>query len=161
MSPYHRTYFNWFTFVLCSGVLTFITIGYVNNWGPNRMDIGGYIIMLIIFGIVFLATYNLRIIIDDKKISIKIGIGFQQKTIYFANIKEINLIENICKYSPSKSGLKDFRSYQFPNLSKKGIEIKLKDNRNGIILGVPHVPELLEELTKRLALEQALKHSLH
>lgn len=159
MNPYKRTYFNWFTFILCVGVLTTITVGYINNWGPNRMDIGGYIIFLIIFSIVFLGTYNLRIIIDDQKIFIKIGIGFQQKTIYFAHIKEINLIENKYKYSPSKSGLKDFRSYQFPALTKKSIEIKLKDNRNGIILGVPHVPELLEELTKRFRQQQLLHPS--
>jgi len=155
MNRYKRTYFNWFTLLICVGVLTTITVGYINNWGPNRMDIGGYIIFLIIFSIVFLATYSLKIIVDDEKIFIKIGIGFQQKTIYFCNIKEVNLIENKYKYSPSKSGLKDFRSYQWPTFDKKAVEIKLL-NHSGIILGTKNATELWNELKWRTGLKKDL-----
>jgi hypothetical protein len=148
MEVYKRFYFNWFITIVWVCVITWITFAYIHKWGNSPLDTVGYIIFLIIFLGAFAGVYRLRITIDDKNIEVKFGV-FVRKVIPFKTIKEINLIENKYKYSPSKSGLKDFRSYQWPTLDKKGVEIKLL-NKTGIIIGTNKPAELFEELKRRI-----------
>jgi hypothetical protein len=148
MKDYKRFYFNWVICILWVLITTWITFAYIHKWGNNPIDTASYIIFLIIFLGTFAGVYCLRIIINETCIEVKFGV-FVRKVIPFKIIKEVNLIENKYKYSPSKSGLKDFRSYQWPTLDKKAVEIKLW-NKTAIIIGTNKPSELFEELKRRI-----------
>ena len=152
MIHYKRFYFNWFICIVWVFIITWITFAYIHKWGNNPIDTAGYIIFLIIFLGTFAGVYCLCITIDDKKVEVKFGI-FVKKVVYFSNISQVNLIENKYKYSPSKSGLKDFRSYQWHTFDRKAVEIKLR-NHTGIILGTKNATELYNELKRRFAFSQ-------
>jgi hypothetical protein len=149
MEPYKRFYFNWFILVIWILIITWMIFAYIYKWGNNPVDIGGLIIFLILFIGIFISVYGFYITIDNEKIEIKIGVGLIKKVIYFSIIKEVNLIENKFKYSLKKANLKDFRSYNFPTFERKAIEVKLKDNKTAIIIGIANTLELLSELKSR------------
>jgi len=78
-----------YSFVLI-GCMFFIILGigisYLYQWGSPPMSLASTIIIAVFFIGIILLMYQLKITIDDRKISIRVGVGLIKKSILLKDI---------------------------------------------------------------------------
>jgi hypothetical protein len=145
---YKKFQFAWIIVVLYIIVIVWMTFAYINQWGNNPIDVYGYIFIMTLFSVILLVFYGMTIIVTDKHLKIKFGIGLYTKKIDLASINTLTIVKTpICYVYGSiiPNGL-------IYNLGRKqGIEIQLKKKKQVIQIGTNDLEKLKEAVEKSLS----------
>jgi hypothetical protein len=110
-----------------------MTFAYVYQWGNNPVDIYGYLFFMILFGVLLSGFYGMTIIVTDKQIKIKLGVGFYTKRIDLSTISSVNTLTYPIYYG---YGIRIVPNGLLFNVSgRHAIEIKFKNKKNVILIG--------------------------
>jgi hypothetical protein len=133
MIKYRRFQFGWVITIIFLIVIVWVTFAYIYQWGNNPVDKNAYIFFLILFCGVLLGFYSMTIIVTDKQIKIKLGVGFYTKKIDLSNISSVNTVTYpfYCGY-----GIRIVSNGLLFNVSgRHAVEIKFKNKKNVILIG--------------------------
>jgi len=133
MIKYRRFQFGWVITIIFLIVIVLMTFAYVYQWGNNPVDKYGYIFLMILFVGILLGFYGMTIIVTDKQIKIKLGVGFYKKKIDLSTIISVSTLTYpfYCGY-----GIRVVSNGLLFNVSgKHAVEIKFKNKRNVILIG--------------------------
>ena len=149
MILYKKFRFVWIIVVVYIVIIVWMTFAYINQWGNNPVDIYGYIFFMVLFSGVLLTFYGITIIVTDKHIRIKFGIGLYSKKIDLASINTIAVVKTpFCR----GYGIRIIPDGLLYNLGwSRAIEIKLKRKRQVIQIGTKDPEKLKEAIEKGLS----------
>ena len=88
---YRRFQFGWVIVILFLIIMVWMTFAYFYQWGNNPFDRTGYIFFMVLFGGILFGFYGMTVIVTDKQIKIKLGIGFYTKKIDLSDIKSVSI----------------------------------------------------------------------
>jgi hypothetical protein len=110
-----------------------MTFAYLHQWGNNPIDKAGYIFFMTLFGLILLGFYGITIVVTDKQIKIKFGIGFYTKKINLSNVKSISIQNSpiYCGY-----GIRIIpNGLPYKVNGRHAIEIKFKNKKEVVQIG--------------------------
>jgi hypothetical protein len=94
MISYDKTQIGWKGIIILTIILAFLIFSYFFQWGTNPLPFPVLIFFLIVFFIVMLTFYKLRIRIDNQGIHVIFGIGLIHIRIQPDWIKKIDIVKN-------------------------------------------------------------------
>jgi hypothetical protein len=133
MKQYSKFQFGWLMTVIFLMVILWMTAAYFYQWGNNPMPTSAYIAFLILFGGVLITFYGMTVIIDEKQIIVKLGIGLFRRKIDLSMVKSAEVIE----YPPYYGyGIRLIPNGILYNVSgKHAIRIRFKHRRRVVLIG--------------------------
>lgn len=152
MIKYRKFQFGWVIVIMFIIIIVFMTFAYINQWGNNPIDLYEFIFFLTLFGGLLLVFYGMTVIVTDKHLKIKFGIGIYTKTIDLSTVKSVTIQKYpiYCGY-----GIRILPKGLLYNVSgKHAIEIKLKDKKNVIQIGTNDWDNLKEAIEKNIVKKQ-------
>jgi hypothetical protein len=133
MIKYKNFQFGWVIVIMFLLVMVWMTLAYIHQWGNNPFDTAGYIFFIVLFGGILLGFYGITVIVTDKQILIKLGIGIYTKRIDFSSIQSVNIIKYPSYYG---YGIRMIPNGILYNVSgNHAIEIKIRNKKNVIQIG--------------------------
>jgi hypothetical protein len=150
MVKYKNFQFGWFIVITFVIIIIWMTFAYIHQWGNNPIDIYGYILLIIIFGGVLLVFYGMTVIVTDKHLKIKFGIGIYTKKIDLSTIKSVTIQKYpfYCGY-----GIRMLPNGLLYNVSgNHAIEIKFKGKKNSILIGTNDWDNLKNAVEKSMSI---------
>ena len=133
MIKYKKFQFGWVIVILFTSSVIWMTLAYIQQWGNNPLDIYEYLLFLAIFSGVLVVFYGMTVIVTDKQLKIKFGIGIYTKRIDLTSIKSVTVLKYPAYYG---YGIRIVANGLLYNVSgKHAIEIKLKDKKKVIQIG--------------------------
>jgi hypothetical protein len=149
MIRYKKFQFAWIIIVVLIISIIWMTFAYIHQWGNNPLDVFGYIFFMSLFGGILSAFYGITIIVTDKHLKIKFGIGLYSKKIDLASINTVVVVKTPFCYG---YGIRFIPNGILYNLgSKNAIEIKLKKKKQVIQIGTDDLEKLKEAVEKGLS----------
>jgi hypothetical protein len=146
MIKYKRFQFGWVIIIIYQIIIVWMTFAYVYQWGNNPVDIYGYIFFLVLFGGILSGFYGMTVIVTDKHLKIKFGIGFYTKKIDLTTISSVTVKKYPVYYG---YGIRIIPGGLLYNVSgTNAIEIKLKNKKNIIQIGTNDWDNLKEAIEK-------------
>jgi len=130
MIKYKRFQFAWIIVVLYVAVIVWMTFAYIKQWGNNPVDKYGYVFFMVLFSGILIGFYGITIIITDKQIKIRFGIGFYTKKIDLSNVKSVSIQNSPFYYGYGIRIIPNGLLYKVSG--KHAVEIKFK-NKKGVI----------------------------
>ncbi len=133
MIKYRRFQFGWVIIVVFLITIVWITFAYIHQWGNNPIDKYSYIFFIVLFGGILSGFYGMTIIVTDKQIKIKLGVGFYTKRIDLSTISSVNSLTYpfYCGY-----GIRIVKNGLLFNVSgRHAVEIKFRNKKNVILIG--------------------------
>jgi peptidoglycan/LPS O-acetylase OafA/YrhL len=133
MVKYRKFQFGWVIVIIFLILIILMTYGYFYQWGTNPLDTPGYIFFMVLFGGLLLGFYGMTVIVTDKQIKIKLGIGLYTKKIDLSAISSVNTLTYpfYCGF-----GIRIVSNGLLFNVSgKHAVEIKFKNTKNVILIG--------------------------
>jgi hypothetical protein len=129
--------------------IVWMTLAYIHQWGNNPIDVYSYIFFMTLFSGIILAFYGITIIVTDKHLQIKFGIGFYTKKIDLASINTVTIVRTPFCYG---YGIRIIPNGLLYNLGRKyAIEIKIKKKKQVIQIGTNDLEKLYEAVEKGLS----------
>jgi peptidoglycan/LPS O-acetylase OafA/YrhL len=150
MVKYRKFQFGWIIVILFLIVIGWMTLAYIHKWGNNPVDTPGYIFFMVLFGGVLLGFYGMTIIVTDKQIKIKLGIGFYTKKIDISTISSVNVLTYpfYCGY-----GIRILPNGLLYNVSgRHAVEIRFKNKKRVILIGTNDWDKLRDTIEKSLSI---------
>lgn len=133
MKKYSKFQFGWIIVLIFLIIIVWITFAYVYQWGNNPINKAAYIIFLLLFGGILLGFYGMTVIVTDRQIIIKFGIGLYIKKIDLSSINSIETVKYPIYYG---YGIRIIPNGMLYNVNgKHAIEIKLKHKKRVIQIG--------------------------
>lgn len=133
MKQYSKFQFGWLLVIAFLIVILWITGAYIYQWGNNPIPKPAYIAFLVLFGGVLLTFYGLTVMVDEKHIIIKLGIGLYKKKIDLSSVKSAEVIIYPAYYG---YGIRLIPKGTLYNVSgKHAIELKFKHKKRVIQIG--------------------------
>jgi hypothetical protein len=149
MIKYKRFQFAWIIVIMFVVSIVWMTFAYIHQWGNNPIDVYGYIFFMILFTGILLAFYGITIIVTDKHLKIKFGIGFYSKKIDLASINTVAVVKTPFCYG---YGIRIIPNGLLYNLGRKhAIEIKLKKKKQVFQIGTNDLEKLKEAIEEGLS----------
>jgi len=149
MKRYNKFQFAWVIVIVLLIIVACITLAYFNKWGNNPIDMVGYIILMVLLGGCLLGFYGMTIIVSDKQIQIKFGIGFYTKRIDLSAIDSITVTKYPLYFG---YGIRMIPKGMLYNVSGRyAIEIKIKGKKSVMYIGTNDWDNL------KLILEESIK----
>jgi hypothetical protein len=149
MIKYKKFQFGWVVVVAFIIIIVWMTFAYIHQWGNNPIDKYGYILFLTIFGGILLVFYGMTIIVTDKHLKIKFGIGLYTKKIDLATISSVSVVKNPICYG---YGIRMLANGLLYNVSgKHALEIKFKKKKQVIQIGTNDWDNLKDTIEKSLS----------
>jgi hypothetical protein len=149
MIKYRKFQFGWVIVIMFSILIIWMTFAYIYQWGNNPADIYEYILFLTIFGGVLSVFCGMTVIVTDKHLKIKFGIGIYAKKIDLSAINSVTIREYpiYCGY-----GIRIVSNGILYNVSgKHAIEIKLKGKKNMVLIGTNDWENLKAAIDKSIS----------
>ena len=148
MIKYKKFQFGWIVVVVFIIFIVWMTFAYIHQWGNNPIDVYGYIFFMTLFGGILLTFYGITIIVTDKQLKIKFGIGVYTKKIDLVTINSVSVVKTpIC----NGYGIRILTNGLLFNVSgKHAIEIKLKKKKDVIQIGTNDWEKLKDAVEKSL-----------
>jgi hypothetical protein len=149
MIKYRNFQFGWFIVIMFVIIIVWMTFAYIHQWGNNPMDIYEYILFMTIFGGVLLVFYGMTVIVRDKDLKIKFGIGIYTKKIDLSTVKSVTIQKYpfYCGY-----GIRILPNGILYNVSgKHAVEIKFKGKKNSILIGTNDWDNLKDAVEKSMS----------
>jgi hypothetical protein len=153
MIKYRKFQFGWVIVLIFILIIIWITFAYIRQWGNNPVDTPGYIFFLVTFGVTLLGFYGMTIIVTDKQIKIRLGIGFYTKKIDLSAIRSVKTITYpfYCGY-----GIRIVSNGILFNVSgRHAIEIRFKHKKNVILIGTDDWEKLKDIIEKTITKDMA------
>jgi hypothetical protein len=149
MIRYKNFQFGWFIVITLAVIIIWMTLAYIHQWGTNPIDTYVYILFMIIFGVVLSMFYGMTVIVTDKHLKIKFGIGIYIKKIELSAIKSVTIL----KYPfYSGYGIRILPNGILYNVSGSyAIEIKIKGKKNAVLVGTNDWDNLKEIIEKSIS----------
>jgi hypothetical protein len=151
MKRYSNFQFGWVVVIVFLIVIVWITFAYRFQWGNNPIPKPAYIVFLVLFFGTLLFFYGITVIVDEKQIIIKLGIGFYKRKIDLSSIKSV---ESITYPSYYGYGIRLIPNGILYNVSgKHAIKLKFKNSRRVILIGTndwDNLKAVIEEKIKRI-----------
>jgi hypothetical protein len=110
-----------------------MTFAYLHQWGNNPLDKAGYIFFMLLFGGILSGFYGMTVIVTDKQIKIKFGIGIYTKKIDLSGVSSVNIQKYPVYYGYGVRMLSNGLLYNVSG--RHAVEIKLKNKKNVIQIG--------------------------
>ena len=133
MIKYKRFQFGWVIVIILLFIMGWMTMAFIYQWGNNPLDKAGFIFFIILFGVILSVFYGMTVIVTDKKIKIKLGIGFYTKKINLSSIRSVSIQKYPVYYG---YGIRIIPNGLLYNVSgNHAIEIRFKDRKNVIQIG--------------------------
>ncbi len=133
MIKYRKFQFGWVIAVIYIIIIVWMTLAFIYQWGNNPLDKYGYIFFMILFGGILSAFYGITVIVTDKHLLIRFGIGFYTKKIDLSKIKSVTVLKYPVYYG---YGIRFVPSGVLYNVSGRyAVEIRLKDKKQVIQIG--------------------------
>jgi hypothetical protein len=149
MIKYKKFQFGWVVVVAFIIIIVWMTFAYIHQWGNNPIDKYGYILFLTIFGGILLVFYGMTIIVTDKHLKIKFGIGLYTKKVDLATISSVSVVKNPIYYG---YGIRMLANGLLYNVSgKHALEIKFKKKKQVIQIGTNDWDNLKDTIEKSLS----------
>ena len=149
MIKYKRFQIGWIIVIMYVGFIVWMTFAYINQWGNNPIDVYGYVFFMTLFSVILLAFYGITIIVTDKHLTIKFGVGFYTKKIELASINKVTVVKTPFCYG---YGIRIIPNGLLYNLGRKdAIEINLKKKKQVIQIGTNDIENLREAIEKGLS----------
>ena len=151
MKTYSRFQFGWLIVIVFLIAIGWITVAYRFQWGNNPIPKPAYIVFLVISTGALLFFYGMTVIVDEKQIIIKLGIGLYKRKIDLTSIKSVEL-----KIYPSYYGygIRLLHNGILYNVSgKHAVMLKFKSSRRVIMIGTndwDNLKAAIEERIERL-----------
>ena len=158
MIKYRRFQFGWVITIIFLIVIVWMTFAYIYQWGNNPVDKYGYIFFIILFGGILLGFYGMTIIVTDRQIKIKLGIGFYTKKIDLSTIRSVNTMTYpfYCGY-----GIRIVKNGLLFNVSgRHAVEIKFKNKKNVILIGSDDWEKLQSTIEETLNKNETLTRTV-
>jgi hypothetical protein len=133
MVKYSKFQFGWLIVIIYLIVIIWMTFAFIYQWGNNPVDTPGYIFFMVLFCGVLLVFYGMTIIVTDKQIKIKLGIGFYTKKIDLSTISSVHTLTYpiYCGY-----GIRIVQNGILFNVSgRHAVELKIKNKKSVILIG--------------------------
>lgn len=149
MIKYKNFQFGWVIVVSFLILIIWITFAYINQWGNSPIDIYGYILFLTIFGGLLLVFSGMTVIVTDKHLKIRFGIGLFSKKIELSSVKSVTIQKYpfYCGY-----GIRMLPNGILYNVSgKHAVEIKIKGKKNSILVGTNDWDNLKDVIEKSIS----------
>jgi len=150
MIKYRRFQFGWIISIIYLIFVIWMTFAYIYQWGNNPVDKYGYIFFMILFGGILSAFYGMTIIVTDKQVKIKLGIGLYTKKIELSSIKSVNTLTYplYCGY-----GIRIVKNGLLFNVSgRHAVEIKFKNKKNVILIGTEDWEKLRDTIESNISI---------
>ena len=149
MKRYNKFQFAWVIVIVLLIIVACITLAYIDKWGNNPIDMVGYIILMVLLGGCLLGFYGMTIIVSDKQIQIKFGIGFYTKRIDLSAIDSITVTKYPLYFG---YGIRMIPKGILYNVSgRHAVEIKIKGKKSVLYIGTNDWDNL------KLILEESIK----
>jgi hypothetical protein len=149
MIKYKRFHFFWAFVILFLIVIIFFTFAYINQWGNNPFDEAEFIFFMVLLGGVLLGFYGVTIIVTDKEIKLKFGIGFYTKKIALKTIKSLSTQDSPFYYGCGIRIIANGLLYKVNG--RHAVELKLKNKKNVIQIGTNDFEKLKEAIEMGLS----------
>jgi hypothetical protein len=145
---YKRFQFGWVIVIMFVIICIWMTFAYINQWGNSPVDTPGYIFFMILFGGILSGFYGMTVIVTEKQIKIKFGIGFYTKKIDLATVGSVSILTYpfYCGY-----GIRLLPHGILYNVSgKHAVELTLKHKKSVIQIGTDDWDKLSEVVKNRI-----------
>jgi hypothetical protein len=148
MVRYRKFQFGWTIVIIYLLVIIWMTFAYIHQWGNNPVDTPGYIFFMVLFGGILLGFYGMTVIVTDKQIKIKLGIGLYTKKIDLSSIRSVNTLTYPFY---SGFGIRIISNGLMYNVSgRHAVEIKFKNKKNVILIGSADWEKLRDTIEKSI-----------
>jgi len=149
MIKYKRFQFGWIITITFLIVIIGMTFAFINQWGNNPIDLKGYLIFIILFSILLLTFYGMTVIVTEKYIKIKFGIGFIVKKIDLSTIKSATAQTYPIYYG---YGIRFIPNGILYNVSgSQAVELKFKNKKIVIQIGTDDWENLKDVINNSLS----------
>lgn len=148
MVGYRNFQFGWFIVCVFVIVMTFMTLGYIHQWGNNPIDIYGYVLLMTLSGFVLLSFYGLTVSVNDDFIVIRFGIGIFSKKIKLSSVTSVKAV----KYPVMAGyGIRFLPNGILYNVSgRHAVEVRIAGKRSVILIGTDDSDNLKNAIEKHL-----------
>lgn len=147
MHHYRQHQTGWLILAIFLPVQLLLALAYLNQWGTNPLTLTFYLLTSLLFWIVILAFFRMKILIDEKHIMLRFGMGMFAKKISIADIEKIRLV----KGPWYAAGIISFSGgWLYSVNGGQAVEIVLKDRTDYIRFGSPDAETLQRQIHLRL-----------
>lgn len=133
MFNYKKFQFGWVISITFTIIMILLTLSYIEQWGTNPIDKGGYIFMMLLFGFVLLMFFGMTVTVTDSEILIRLGIGVINKKINLSDIQSVDTKKYPVYFG---YGIRITPGGILYNVNgRHAVEIKLKNKKNVVWIG--------------------------
>ena len=151
MKKYSSFQFGWLVVIIFIIAIGWITVAYLFQWGNNPIPKPAYIVFLVLFFGTLLFFYGMTVIVDEKQIIIKLGIGFYGRKIDLSSIKSV---ESITYPSYYGYGIRLIINGILYNVSgNHAVKLTFKNSKRVILIGTndwDNLKSVIEEKINRI-----------
>lgn len=148
MIKYKRFQFGWVIVITFLIISLLITVAYLFKWGNNPIDKAGYIFFMILLIGILPVLYGMTIIVTDRQLKIKFGIGFYTKKIDLSTIGSVSIQKYPIYFG---YGIRILPNGLLYNVSgRHAVEIRFKKKKNVIQIGTDDWDNLREAIEKSI-----------
>jgi hypothetical protein len=133
MKTYSKFQMGWILVLILSPFIIFSYWVYKTQWGNNPISLNGFILQEIIFGVILLLFYGMKVTVSDTIIRITYGIGLISIKIKTNRIKSTEIVRNPWYYG---LGIRFTPTGMLYNIhGRNAVELKLNDSGRTIRIG--------------------------
>jgi hypothetical protein len=130
---YKKFQFGWVIVVIFMVIMVWMTFAYIYQWGSNPIDKFGYIFMTLLLGAFMLVFCGMTVIVTDRHIKIKLGIGFLVKKVDLQSVSSVEIVQVPLLYG---YGIRIIPGGTLYNVSGKyAVMIRFKDRKRILQIG--------------------------
>lgn len=134
----------WGVIVSVLGINVLLSFSYINKWGNNPVSYTGLLIISLVFATSLLLFFQMKTLVDGKKIQVTFGIGLIKKIIRISDIDHIDIVRNKWYHGIGIRMLKNGWLYNIQGLN--AIELKMKNSQSIIRIGTADSKKLKKEI---------------
>ena len=143
---YKKSQYGWLLIVVVMGVLIFLFLSYLYQWGDNPIPFLPFLLITLLFVVVFVLFYKLTIEISGSKLRLIYGTGIVR---FVFTIDQLNRVEAI--KTPWYWGLgiritPKGMLYSIQGLSAVRLEFMSKGRHKKVMVGTPEPEKLAQRL---------------
>jgi hypothetical protein len=148
MKRYSNFQFGWLIVIVFIIAIVWSTLAYKFQWGNNPIPKPAYFVFLLLFFGTILFFYGITVIVDDKQIIIKLGIGFYKRKIDLSSIKSVETITYPSYYG---YGIRLIINGILYNVSgNHAVKLTFKNSKRVILIGTNDWDNLKAEIEEKI-----------
>ena len=146
---YKKFQFGWVIVVIFLVIIVWMTFAYIYQWGNNPIDKFGYILMTLLLGAFLLVFCGMTVIVTDRHIKIKLGIGIMVKKVELQSITSVEIVHVPLLYG---YGIRIIPGGTLYNVSGKyAVLIRFKDRKRILQIGTNDGENLKKAIENRIS----------